>query len=51
MDGACSTHGGEEECIVFLWERKKEDLDTGGRIISKWILEKWFDLFSVSNHL
>jgi hypothetical protein len=33
MGTGCSTHGVEEEC--------KEDMDVGGIIILKWILEKW----------
>jgi hypothetical protein len=39
-------HGGEEECIVkFGWKNHKEsdsyeDLDIGGRVIWKWILER-----------
>jgi hypothetical protein len=38
MGRACNT------LIIFSWERKnesnlKEDLDVGGRIILKWILE------------
>jgi hypothetical protein len=46
MGSACSTYRGEEKCI---WDfgvnvrREKddlEDIDVGGRIILKWILEQ-----------
>jgi hypothetical protein len=45
MSRICRTHGGEEEWIVFRWESQKErdyyeDLDLGGWIILKRILEK-----------
>jgi hypothetical protein len=44
MARACSTHEGEEE--GFWWENQKvrhhqEDLEIGGRIILKWIVEKY----------
>jgi hypothetical protein len=46
MGRACRTHGGRSGMhIEFWWESQKErehrkDLDVGGRIILKWILEK-----------
>jgi hypothetical protein len=46
MGGACSTNGGEEEClydIVGKSRRKRdhwEDQDVGGWTISNWILER-----------
>ena len=44
MRGACSTYGGEKRCIQWgnLWEGdhlKERGVD--GRMILKWILEKW----------
>jgi hypothetical protein len=38
MDRACSRHKGEEGGMQGSSE--KEDLDVGGRIILKWILER-----------
>jgi hypothetical protein len=39
-----STHGGEKECIEDFGGKARrdhyEDLDVGGRIILKWILER-----------
>jgi hypothetical protein len=46
MGRAYSMHGGEDECVQdFWWEDQKErdhqeDIDVGGRIILKRILEK-----------
>jgi hypothetical protein len=45
MDRACSTHGEKRNAYrVLVGEQEeihhKEDLDVGGKIILKWILEK-----------
>jgi hypothetical protein len=45
MGRACSIHWGRGMHIGFLWESQKErdhygDVDVGGRVILKWILEK-----------
>jgi hypothetical protein len=52
MDMACSTNGGEEDCLQFIGEkvRKKRDYteDAGGCIILRWILERqdgWYLLY------
>jgi hypothetical protein len=44
MGGACSKNGGEGKHVGFWWEvlkerDHKEDLDVGGRIILRWILD------------
>jgi hypothetical protein len=46
MGRACSTHWEEEKCIQGFGgkARRKETTrktDVGGRIILKWVLEKW----------
>jgi hypothetical protein len=46
MGRACSTHGGKRNACRVFWESQKErdnyeDLDVGGRIMLKWILEGW----------
>jgi hypothetical protein len=43
MDGACSTRGRDEKCILFGLENLKgrdsaEDLNIDGNIILEWIL-------------
>jgi hypothetical protein len=46
MGGTCSTCGGEERCIQFLWENlsERDHLEEPGvdeRIILKWIFSKY----------
>jgi hypothetical protein len=46
MENICSTHGGIRMHVGFWWENQKkrgqyENLDIGGRIILKFILEKY----------
>jgi hypothetical protein len=45
MDGACSTYGGEQNCVVFRHGNMKErghlkDLGVDGKIILKFILKQ-----------
>jgi hypothetical protein len=41
MDETCSTHGIDERCTQNLYGRNHlRDLDVGGRIILKWILNR-----------
>jgi hypothetical protein len=44
MEGACSTNGGEEDCIWdFVAKAKRDHLkyqDVGGRIMLIWIFER-----------
>jgi hypothetical protein len=46
MGGACSTNGGEEDCIWIIRKKAREkettmiNQDVGGRILLRWILER-----------
>jgi hypothetical protein len=46
MVKACSTYGGEEECILDFCgkagrkEMSREDIDMGAKVILKWVFEK-----------
>jgi hypothetical protein len=50
VERTCSIHGAEEEWIYLSGERDKfkdqyEKLDVGGRIIFKWILEEYDEVY------